>query len=63
MANNKKEKEYIVFIWSNWSAAWKKQLMTKKEVEDYIEEYGTGSVIVFKAENEVKFKKVFELED
>jgi hypothetical protein len=63
MAREKRKKDYIVFIWNSWSAVWKRHLMTKEEVEDYIEEHGTGDVIVFKAESEVKFKKVFELED
>lgn len=63
MAGAKKKNDYIVFIWNSWSSAWKRHLMTKGEVEDYIEEHGVGDVIVFKVESEIKFKKVFEMED
>lgn len=62
MAKNKKEKEYIVFIYNTWTGGWKDRLMTKKEVEDYIEANGVSDVKIFKVAHEVKFKKIFEME-
>ena len=57
------EKEYIVFTYNVWVGHWSRIEMSKKELEQYIDRNGIKEINIFKKSSEVKFKRIYELED